>query len=251
MKNNSSINTWVFRPKPNPQARLRLFCLPYAGGGASMFRTWPAHLPSDIEVWAIRLPGRENRLSESPFTHLSPLLQTLIDVLRPHLNIPFALFGHSMGATISFELARRLRREKLTGPVHLFISGRQAPQMPRSMPIIHHLPRTEFIDELRVYQGIPEVVFQEAELMELLLPVIRADFTLVETYVHTAEDTLTCPISAFAGQEDETTPIDEVDLWRTQTSGRFTMRVYPGDHFFLRDVETSLLQAITHDLTAG
>jgi medium-chain acyl-[acyl-carrier-protein] hydrolase len=127
-------DAWVLCPKPNPQARLRLFCFPYAGGGASRFRLWPDFLPPEVEVCAIQYPGREARLGESPFTQLSPLVQTLASALRLYLNLPFVFFGHSLGALACFELARQLRRQGQPEPLHLFVSGRRAPQVPNPDP---------------------------------------------------------------------------------------------------------------------
>ena len=127
----SSVSTrWLACPQLNPQARMRLFCFPYAGGGASIFHRWPGKLPTMVEVCAVLLPGRGNRLTEPPFIQLSPLVQTLTEALLPHLTTPFAFFGHSMGALIGFELARQLRRQQGPSPVHLFVSGREAPQLP-------------------------------------------------------------------------------------------------------------------------
>ena len=130
MKQNTSVDSWVVRPKPNPLARMRLLCLPYGGGGASIFRDWPQRLPDFVEVCAIQLPGRENRLREPSFTDVPGVVQALTQVLPPFLNIPFAFFGHSLGALIVFELARQLRRENGNEPIHLFISGQCAPQIP-------------------------------------------------------------------------------------------------------------------------
>ncbi|MCB0165294.1 MAG: thioesterase [Anaerolineae bacterium] len=248
MAKNTPLDTWIYKPKPNPQARLRLLCLPYAGGGATIYRTWPAHLPPEIEVWAIRLPGREVRLSEIPYTQMLPLVQTLAQVLSQYVNSPFALFGHSMGAILSFELTHWFRKAQLPGPMHLFVSGHRAPQVPDRKPQLHHLPTADFVKELKDYNGTPKAVFQEPELMQLILPLLRADFTLVETYTYLPKPPLDCPISVFGGQDDTLVSLADLEAWRTQTSSHFNIRVYPGDHFFLRDAQPSLLRDITQDL---
>ncbi len=235
----STFDSWVTRPKPNPLAHLRLFCFPYAGGGPSIFRTWPDDLPFQVEVCSIRLPGRESRLVESPFTRLSPLVQTLADVLHPYLNMPFAFFGHSMGALISFELARHLRQHGLD-VMHLFIA--------QSDPPIHQLPEPEFVEKLRLLNGTPEPALQNAELMRLLLPVLRADFAICETYTHLAESPLDCPISAFGGLQDSRVTHNGLAAWRDQTCRSFTLRMLPGDHFFLHSARASLLGALAQDL---
>lgn len=249
MTPNFDAGAWVTCPKPNPQTRLRLFCFPYAGSGASIFRTWSNNLPAEIEVRPVQLPGRESRLAEPPFTRLSPLVQTLTYVLRPYLNMPFAFFGHSMGALISFELARHLRRQHGLGPGYLFVSGSRAPQIPDPDPPIHQLPESAFMEELRGLHGTLEPILQNAELMQLLLPVLRADFAVCETYVYVTEDPLACPISAFGGLQDCEVSCNDLAAWRDQTYSFFTLRMLPGDHFFLHSAQAPLLQAISRDLT--
>ena len=165
MKTPLTFNRWVSCFKPNPQAKLRLFCFHYAGGGASVFRTWSDSLPESVEVCAIELPGRGMRLRESPFTQLEPLVQHLASTLLPYLDKPFAFFGHSMGGLVSFELTRLLRTEYGVSPVHLFVSGHRAPQVPDPDPPIHTLPESEFLQELRRFNGTPEAVLKNAELM--------------------------------------------------------------------------------------
>ncbi len=184
MKDVSLTECWLRSPKPNPQASLRLFCFPYVGGGALIFRTWPNSLPATAEVCPVELPGRGTRLKETPFTRLLPLVQALAQALLPHLDKPFAFFGHSMGALISFELTRQLRRLYGLVPLHLFVSAHRAPQLPDPDPPIHTLPEAEFMEELRCLNGTPKEVLEQPELMELMLPILRADFALCETYIY-------------------------------------------------------------------
>lgn len=248
VKSSPDLNRWIYRPRPNHQAQLRLICIPYAGGGASIFRSWPADLPNDVDVWAVRLPGRENRLSETPYSRIAPLVEALIGILRPYLTVPYALFGHSLGALVSFELARRVRQERLPSPVHIFVAGRQAPQIPDPDPPIHHLPEADFIEQVKLYNGIPQAVFEEPELLQLMVPVLRADFAVNETYHYTPQTALDCPISAFGGEQDTTVPIDDLKSWQVQTTHRFKVRLYSGDHFFLRTAQASLLHDMVLDL---
>lgn len=193
-------------------------------------------------------PGREIRLKEPSFTRLSPLVQTLAQVLHPYLNMPFAFFGHSMGALIGFELARQLRRQYSLGPVHLFVSGRRAPQIPDRSPPIHQLPESALVEELRRLNGTPESVLQNAELMQLVLPVLRADFALCETYVYSTEDPLDCPISAFGGLQDGSVSYDDLAAWRDQTNSSFTLKMIRGNHFFLQSARALILSALSQEL---
>ena len=241
-------NPWINCPKPNPQARLRLFCFPYAGTGASTFRTWSDQLPPDIEVCPVQLPGREKRLSEPLFTHLSPLVKILALILLPYLDRPFAFFGHSMGALVSFELTRKLRHHKAPSPMHLFVSGRRAPQIPNPDPPIHQLPDNAFVGELRRYNGTPEAVLQNPELRSLFLPILRADLAINETYTYISEAPLDCPISAFGGLQDKEVSRKELDAWRDQTNTTFSLSMFPGDHFFLKREPDALWQAISQSL---
>jgi medium-chain acyl-[acyl-carrier-protein] hydrolase len=234
--------------RPNPQARLRLFCFPYAGGAASIFYTWPDDLPKDVEVCPIQLPGRQDRIRETPFTHVTPLVQAIAPAIRPYLDKPYAFFGHSLGTLISFELARLLAAQNDPGPVRLLVSGHRAPQAPDPNPPIHHLPDAEFIEELERLNGTPEMVLENPELLQLFLPLLRADFTAAETYTYTAGAPLDCHISAFGGLQDDKVSRDGLAAWQEQTRRTFTLRMFPGDHFFLHSARALLLQALSRDL---
>jgi medium-chain acyl-[acyl-carrier-protein] hydrolase len=247
----TNIDPWVIYPKPQPQARLRLFCFPYAGGGASIFRAWPEGLPAEIEVCSVQLPGRERRLREAPITRLSPLVDILAQVLRPAMHLPFAFFGHSMGALIAFDLARRLRQQGGPRPLQVFISAHRAPHLSSPDLPIHQLPTPAFLEQLQQrYNAIPPAVLAEKELMDLFLPTLRADFAIHETYVYQAEAPLSCPLSAFGGLQDRRVGRDGLDAWGEQTRNRFSLRMFPGDHFFLQSARVQLLQALSEDLTA-
>jgi len=250
LTNGRSGDRWILRPRPNPQTRLRLFCFPYAGGGAELFRGWSDALPGSVEVCSVQLPGRSTRLREQPFTRFEPLIEVLSEVLAPHLDKPFALFGHSMGAMIAFEFARKLRRKGGPSPLHLFVSGRSAPTIPyRGLPT-YNLPDAEFIEELRRLNGTPREVIENAELMELMLPLLRADFELVQTYVYRPEPLLFCPIAAIGGLQDEEVSRADIQEWREQTSS-FSLKLIAGDHFFVQTARAVLLEFLSrklHDL---
>ena len=240
--------TWITFPKPNPAARLRLFCFPYAGGGASIYRTWATTLPAEIEVYPVQPPGRETRLRDRAFTRFPPLIDSLASAIEPYLNMPFAFFGHSMGALTSFELTRQLRRQGGPLPVHLFLSGHRAAQLPNDEEPIYHLPDAEFVQELRSLNGTPDQVLQNEELMRLMLPLLRADFELCNMYNYIQEEPLPCPITAYGGLQDEEANRDTLSAWREQTSGQFTLRMFPGDHFYLHSARALLLQTLAQDL---
>ncbi|MEW5989007.1 MAG: alpha/beta fold hydrolase [Chloroflexota bacterium] len=244
----TKIDPWLVIFRPNPNARLRLFCFPFAGGSAMAYRAWPEELPAAIEVCAVQLPGRESRLREAPATSLPNLIPTLTDALSPYFTLPFAFFGHSMGALIGFELARYLRKMKRPGPVHLFYSGHRAPQLPDPDPPLHVLPEPQFVTAIRNFNGTPEAVLQHPELMQLVLPILRADFTLVETYTYQPDEPLNCPISALGGVQDKDATREELDALRQQTRRAFSLRMFAGDHFYLNDQRTALLKAVAQDL---
>ncbi|HEX8905117.1 MAG TPA: alpha/beta fold hydrolase [Longimicrobiaceae bacterium] len=239
---------WVVFPRTQPAARLRLFCFPYAGGGASIFAPWARVLPPEVEVVGVQLPGRENRLSEKPYSDLLELAERLGAELKPFMDRPFALYGHSNGGLMAFELARLLRREGRRLPEHIFVGGRPAPQLKHDEPPMHALPEPEFIARLRRYNGTPEEVLQNPEIMELIAPMLRADFALGETYDYREEPPLAVPISAYAGARDEEVPRHQVEAWREQTSAAFSFTLFPGDHFFMNGDRELVLQQLGREL---
>lgn len=243
-------NSWVSLPRPNPAAKARLFCFPYSGAAASVFYPWAEVLPSTVEVCPVQLPGHGTRLAEPLIHRLEPMIAALAAGLSPYLDRPFAFFGHSMGALVSYELARLLRQQGLS-LVHLFVSGHGAPQLPDRNPPLHQLPEAEFIQKLRELNGTPEEVLRHAELLQLLTPILRADFAVCETYIHRPEPPLACPISAYSGLGDEYVNREELQGWRSQTSGAFSIRMFPGDHFYLNTARIYLLQALARDLEAS
>lgn len=247
----SSFNSWIFASRPNPQAHLRLFCFPHAGGGASFFRPWIGMLAPDIEVCPVQLPGRENRLKERPFNQFSPLISELAQALRPYLDRPFAFFGHSMGALISFGLARHLREQNDPMPRQLFISAYRAPQIPITETPLHQLSEAEFVKKVLSFNGTKREVLENDELRQFLLPILRADFAVCETYVHTPEAPLSSPITVFGGLQDHRVKREALAAWQAQTSDRFIVRMLPGDHFFLQNAQEILLKLLSQELMQG
>ncbi len=224
---------WLVIPRPRPDAAVRLYCLPFAGGAASAYRTWPELLGEDVEVAAVQLPGREMRLREPPFDRVGPLVSALADVLEGESDRPFAVFGHSMGALIGFELTRELRRRGRPLPVALVASGRNAPHLPARDPLMHPLPEEEFVERLRRFEGTPEAVLQHEELMRLLIPLLRADFAVNEAYTHVSEAPLDLPLLVLGGDGDEEVSQAGLEAWSEYTTGPFSLQVFAGGHFFL------------------
>ena len=244
-----SSKPWIICPKPNPDAQLRLFCFHHAGGGTLSFRNWDIELSPVVEIYLIQLPGRERRLSEPAFTQIEPLIQKLKKVILPHLKQPFAFFGYSMGRLVAFELTRRLRQDEKLNPKHLFVCAHRAPQLPKTKPPIHQLPDAEFMEELRRLNGTPKEILANDELMAFLLPTLRADFAVIETYNYYDEPPLNCSITAFGGLEDTEASREEVEAWNLQTNANFKLHILPGDHFFLHSAHSRLLQILYTECT--
>lgn len=234
--------------RPGPRVRLRLFCLPYAGGGASVFRGWSELAPPEVQLLPVHLPGRGNRFVEPPRTRVEALVEQLAAELDPFLDLPFALFGHSMGAMLAFELTRRLRELGKPLPEILLVAGRRAPQRPSDRRPLHALPEDEFREELRTLDGTPEEILEHPELMELFAPILRADFELCETYAYRPGEPLDLPISAFGGLEDPDVGRDDLQAWRDHTRAGFRLRMFPGGHFFLHGARRELVHALSEDL---
>jgi medium-chain acyl-[acyl-carrier-protein] hydrolase len=247
-KNTKVAAPWLIVPRPNPSAALRLFCFPYAGGAARIFRSWAEHLPFGVELCLVELPGRGARMWEPRLTSILSLTEALEAPLLRALDRPFAFFGHSMGAVIAFETARRLRRRHGLQPAHLFVSGSSAPHLPRIHPVTYDLPKDEFLEHLVSLNGTPPEVHENAELMELLTPLLRADFQAVQTYAWHDEPPLSCPVHAFGGMEDENVSRERLAAWREQTTASFNLSMFPGDHFFLNTSPRALLEVLSSEL---
>ncbi|RJG00931.1 thioesterase II family protein [Noviherbaspirillum sedimenti] len=236
------------RPRPVAAPRLRLFCFPYAGGSATLYHQWPSALPADIELVAVQYPGRATRMREAPCTRLQALLDDIEAGILPQLDRPYAFFGHSMGATVAHELTRRLLAANRPLPKHLFLSGRSAPQLaPRKAPI-HALPHAEFIAAMRGLNGTPAEILAHRELMEMLVPIIRADFEVLETWQYEPTAPHTIPLSVFGGIADAAVPLENLDAWADCTTARFKRHMFPGDHFFLQQHYPAMLNIVVRAL---
>ena len=235
---------WLFRVRDD--ARLRLFCLPFAGGGSTAFTAWKTQMPRDVDVCPVLLPGRESRLREPAIRDMTELVGRLADGLQDLLDRPYALLGYSFGSTVAFELIRELRRRGRPLPLRLLVASRHAPHYPEPAPI-SHLPGDAFVAALQArYNAIPAQILADRELMAMFVPVLRADFALLEGYRLRPEDPLPTPIAAWYGADDRTLTRERVEAWGAHTSAAFELHEVAAGHFFHADPR--LLQAVADRL---
>lgn len=243
--------SWLVRGRPHAARALRLYCFGHAGASAAAFRTWQARLEPSIEVCAIELPGHGRRMAEAPQDKLLPLAGELTQALARELRaapMPYALFGHSMGALLAFEVARGLARLAMPPPLRLLVSGANAPQRRPPSRMLHRLPDEALLDELRTYDGTPRELLDERDLMALLLPTLRADFCMVETYHYHPGPGLTVPLTVLAGRADARVSADGVAAWALETSGISHNAWHDGGHFFIDTHAESVLATIRASL---
>lgn len=242
------MSSWFRNSKTNPGAQLRLICLPHAGGGATAYARWAAELPKTIELWPAQLPGRESRFNEPALKRIEPLVDQLAQAVRPLLDRPYAVFGHSMGALVGFELVRALRRLGLPAPVCLFASAHAAPGLPLRHEITYTLPTPQFIAYVRSLDGTPQEILENEELLELMVPLLRSDFELLETYVPPPGPPLECPVRVFGGDRDPSVSLEDLEAWREHSQRFLGVRTLPGGHFYLQEQRAPLLRWIVEDL---
>jgi medium-chain acyl-[acyl-carrier-protein] hydrolase len=240
-------NRWLVCPLPNSSATARLFIFPYAGGAPSSFNKWIANFPKDIEVSIAHYPGRGSRFNEPPIKELSVLVEEIANAIRSELDKPFFFFGHSLGAVLAFELARRINLQ----PQILFVSACGAPHIPNPNRPIHSLADSEFIKSLQELNGLPAEVANNAELMELLLPALRADFEAIESYRYASnEQRMDCPIIAFGGLDDSHVDRSRLESWGHHTNGSFKSQYFSGDHFFINTARQSVITSMIAEITS-
>lgn len=241
--------SWWTVPIRRPNAELQLYCLPHAGGGASMFVPLAALLPEAIQLRAVLLPGREARFREPAHDRMGSLVGALADALTPEPAERYALFGHSMGALVAFELARELRRRGRPLPEALIVSGRRAPDLVLDERPLHLLPDQAFIAEIQArYGGIPQLILDEPELMALFLPTLKADFAVFETHRFVPEPPLDCALAFYGGDSDPQSAPAASAGWTGLVSGPTSRRLFPGGHFYLTEQRGALARALAEDL---
>jgi medium-chain acyl-[acyl-carrier-protein] hydrolase len=241
-------NRWFPQGERRSPGALQLYCFPFAGGSALTYQRWQRSLPN-VEVLPVELPGRGTRFKEPAITSLSDLIGAITEPLKERLTSPFAFFGHSMGAAISFELARHLRTRFGLSPSHLFLSARPGPSLLETRGPTYNLPEAEFLEEIQRLNGTPAEVIENPEVMRILSPILRADFQVNQTYRYESGEPLSCPITVFGGLDDDHVPKESLFAWREETSAVFDLQMLPGDHFFLRTSEPLLLRLLSETLS--
>jgi surfactin synthase thioesterase subunit len=234
---------WVLR-RSGLQRQCRLFCFAYAGGSATHFADWQAALGPSIEVCAVQLPGRGARFHEAPISDLSTLIPAIAAAIDGYTDLPFAFFGHSMGGLLAFELTRHLRRHRLPMPQHLFVSGCAAVRYRREPQGTHLLDDAALCEKLKEYNGTPPEILANDELMSLVLPTIRADFAIGETYKYQPEEPLQLAISVLAGKMDDFTSPEQVHGWQEETQLPCEIAWFDGDHFFIHSQRRQVLDYV-------
>ena len=248
MNREISRDKWFFCLKPKPLASMRLFCFPFGGGGASVFHSWPDAMGDEIEVRALQLPGREGRFNEPREKDLSKLIMDIVRALEAYQDKPFAILGYSLGSLLAFEVSRELRRQNLQIPVHLYMAAYGAPQSPPSHPPISPLGDTEFIEKVEYYYEPGGEAWNNLELREFLLPLLKDDITLAESYVYREDAPLNCPIDVFAGDSDRATPVETTHCWSEQTINELNHHLFEGGHFFLDNMANEMQSLVSHSL---
>jgi medium-chain acyl-[acyl-carrier-protein] hydrolase len=228
---------------------LRLFCLPYAGGSAAaIYGRWSRQLDARTEVIPVELAGRGARIAETPVPSAAVMVNDALRAVLPCSQEPFALFGHSLGAVLAFEMARRLEHEYGRPPAHLFVSGFGAPDEPATPDLAYLLPEHEFRDRLRDLSGTPREVLDNDDLMELVLPVLRADFAAIAQWRFSPGPPLSCPVTVFGGLADPEVEVATLAGWQRQTTASCEVRLLPGQHFYINESPDLLLPTVTSRL---
>lgn len=238
---------WFRNYRPAPDASVRLVCLPHAGGSASFYFPVARELSPRVEVLAVQYPGRQDRRTEPAVTDLHALADRIAGALGPWTDRPYALFGHSMGAVLGFEVARRMEAAG-SGPTELFVSGRRAPCVDRTDEW-HPQTDEEVVAEIRKLNGTGSSLLDDEETLGMILPALRSDYRAVRGYRYRPGPALDCPVTAFTGDRDPRARVEEVRAWENHTRSGFGLRVLPGGHFFLVDQQGEVLRTVEDRLT--
>ncbi len=242
---------WYVCSHANPEAQTRLFFFPYAGGGPSVFSRWLNDLPGDMEGYIAHYPGRGSRYQEPPIKRLTTLVERLYQAIQPLLDKPFAFFGHSLGGLVAFELIKNLRKNNFPQPTILFVSASDAPHLYDVHQPIHKLPDAEFLQTMKELNGISAELQNYPDMMNLLLPMLRADFEASESYDYVRSEPLNIPVVVFGGLDDPRVTRERLEGWALHTNASFKLQCYPGDHFFINTARESVIDSIINDLASS
>ena len=242
---------WIRRYRPAPEAAVRLLCLPHAGGSASAYLPMAHALAPKADVLAAQYPGRQDRYAEPPVESIRELAERVVEALGGDDDRPLALFGHSMGASLAFELAGLLEQRAGVVPTMLFASGRRAPSRFRPEDDVHRRGDEALLTEIRRLAGTDTRILGDDEVLRMILPALRNDYRAAELYRPARFRQVTCPVTALVGTTDPKAPLDDVRAWQEHTTGPFTLRTYPGGHFYLVDQAPQVLALLTETLTAA
>lgn len=242
-------NLWIENWSPKPQAQARLFCFPYVGGSAALYRLWPAKLGEQVEVLSVELPGRGRRFGEKLISSLDELVPTFHQAILPYLDKPFFIFGHSMGALIAYEWTLLLEKEGKHLPSALILSAFGAPHVtPPPKRKLHLLSDSEFLEELEHLKGTPKEVLQHRELMSILLPMIRSDLKMVENYPYPKDQKISVPVKVLGGRQDPQVDLSRLEAWKDLAGSSFSLQLFEGEHFFIQSARDRVLESISDEI---
>jgi medium-chain acyl-[acyl-carrier-protein] hydrolase len=240
--------THIVRFQPKEASSSRMICFPYAGATAAIYRSWNTLMPEEMELVAVEIPGRLH-LKDKPPADMKDLIEILYSQILPFINKPYAIFGHSFGSIIAYEMVKKLQVENLELPKKLFVSSRRAPQLPSRFRHAAGLPDPEFIDEMQnLYQAIPEAVLKEKELLKMLLPILKQDIGINETYIGQLDPLLKVPLQTYYGTQDTTVNSQEIEAWSKVTQKDFQMKSFDGGHFFLDKEKGAIISDMASSL---
>ncbi|KUJ64172.1 oleoyl-ACP hydrolase [Streptomyces albus subsp. albus] len=241
---------WVRRFHPSPESGVRLVCFPHAGGSAPFYFPMSQALSPAVDVLCLQYPGRQDRRMDPPIENIPDYADAITAELQPWLDMPTAFFGHSMGAVLAYEVALRLERSATTGPIALFASGRRAPSRHRDEDV-HRRDDDGIVKEMQLLSGTDARILGDEEILRMVLPAIRSDYTAIET--HRAEDgaAVRAPITVFTGDSDPRTSLDEAEAWRAHTTGDFGIHIFPGGHFFLANHSEKIIEIVSEKISAA
>ncbi len=227
---------------------VRLFTFPFAGGGPSIFKDWSEHLSDKIEVLPVHYPGRESRFSEKPTESMEELVAEICESIYPYMDVPFAFLGYSMGGTVAFATASVLQKKGVFSPFKIIVAASGAPGFQKKDQVLHTMSDSDFKKSLAKIGGIPDEILSHPPLLDLFLPVFRADFKILESYIPDKKDRLTTPLVAFMGQKDELYTRNDIENWEKLTVNNFSIEEFSGGHFFINENRPSLLEAVERNL---